>query len=114
MAAIAISLHFQDDRSLAGAHPGERGLGGTAFEEELAEALRGPRAAAGVVAGCSLGAATVLLQSLTRNPLGEPATLGLSAGGMLTVTLGAAYGGVGIPAVIASARRAVSGLTQAE
>lgn len=68
--------------------------GGDGFEEEIVRTLRGSRAAAGIVAGCSLGAATVLLQGLTRNPLAEPATLGLSAGGMLAVTLGAAYGGV--------------------
>lgn len=68
--------------------------GADGFEEEIVRTLRGSRAAAGVVAGCTLGAATVLLQALTRNPLAEPATLGLSAGGMLAVTLGAAYGGV--------------------
>ena len=32
-----------------------------------------------------------MLQAITRNPLAEPATLGLTAGGALTVTLVAAY-----------------------
>ena len=32
-----------------------------------------------------------MLQAITRNPLAEPATLGLTAGGALAVTLVAAY-----------------------
>ncbi|MFT4036364.1 MAG: iron chelate uptake ABC transporter family permease subunit [Patulibacter sp.] len=76
--------------------------GGSGFEEELIRTVRGSRAAAGLVAGATLGGATVLLQSLTRNPLAEPATLGLSSGGMLAVTIGAAYGGVaaGAPTIL--------------
>ena len=57
----------------------------------LVRDVRLPRAAAGVVAGASLAAAAVLLIALTRNPLAEPATLGLTAGGTLAVTLSAAY-----------------------
>ena len=53
--------------------------------------LRLPRAAAGVIAGGALAAAAVVLQAITRNPLAEPATLGLTAGGALAVTLVAAY-----------------------
>ncbi|MBJ7330795.1 MAG: iron ABC transporter permease [Solirubrobacteraceae bacterium] len=50
-----------------------------------------PRAAAGVIAGATLAGAAVLLQALTRNPLAEGATLGLTAGGALAVTIAAAY-----------------------
>ena len=53
--------------------------------------VRLPRALAGIIAGGALGAAAVLLQRVTRNPLAEPATLGLTAGGTLAVTLAAAY-----------------------
>ncbi len=63
--------------------------------ESLGEALffdiRLPRALAGIIAGGALAAAAVVLQALTRNPLAEPATLGMTAGGALTVTLAAAY-----------------------
>ena len=44
-----------------------------------------------MVAGFALAGAAVVLQAVTRNPLAEPATLGLTAGGALTVTLVAAY-----------------------
>ena len=57
--------------------------------------IRLPRALAGVVAGGALAAAAVVLQALTRNPLAEPATLGLTAGGALAVTLVAAYASLG-------------------
>lgn len=63
--------------------------------ESLGEALffdiRLPRALAGIIAGGALAAAAVVLQAITRNPLAEPATLGLTAGGALAVTLVAAY-----------------------
>lgn len=62
-----------------------------AFLVEIVRELRGSRAAAGVLAGATLAASAVLLQSVTRNPLAEPATLGLSAGGTLAVTIVAAF-----------------------
>ncbi|MGD9697111.1 MAG: iron ABC transporter permease [Thermoleophilia bacterium] len=71
-------------------HPDAPGL-----DPALVHDVRLPRAAAGMIAGGTLAAAAVLLQAVTRNPLAEPATLGLSAGGMLAVTLATAYAGVG-------------------
>lgn len=62
-----------------------------AFLVDLVRELRGSRAAAGALAGATLAASAVLLQSVTRNPLAEPATLGLSAGGTLAVTVVAAF-----------------------
>ena len=56
--------------------------------------MRLPRAVAGIVAGGALGAAAVLLIAITRNPLAEPATLGLTAGGTLAVTVTSAYASV--------------------
>jgi len=63
-------------------------------DHALVRDLRLPRALAGVVAGGALAASAVLLQGVTRNPLAEPATLGLTAGGTLAVTVVAAYGSV--------------------
>ena len=60
----------------------------------LVRDVRLPRAVAGIVAGGALGAAAVLLIAITRNPLAEPATLGLTAGGTLAVTVTSAYASV--------------------
>ncbi len=47
--------------------------------------IRLPRAAIGVLAGAALGMAGVLLQSVTRNPLASPGTLGVNAGAYLAI-----------------------------
>lgn len=49
--------------------------------------LRGLRVVSGAAVGASLALAGVLLQCLLRNPLAEPATLGLTTGAGLGVTL---------------------------
>ncbi|MCK9249739.1 MAG: iron ABC transporter permease [Solirubrobacteraceae bacterium] len=64
------------------------------FKAEIVRDLRLQRAAAGALAGGTLAAAAVLLQSVTRNPLAEPATLGLSAGGVLAVTATTAFASI--------------------
>lgn len=64
---------------------------GESLNDALVLDIRLPRAAAGIVAGFALAGAAVILQAITRNPLAEPATLGLTAGGGLAVTLVAAY-----------------------
>jgi iron complex transport system permease protein len=64
---------------------------GDALGSALFTDIRLPRALAGVIAGGALACAAVVLQAITRNPLAEPATLGLTSGGALTVTLVAAY-----------------------
>ena len=61
------------------------------LDSALVRDVRLPRAVSGIVAGGALGAAAVLLIAVTRNPLAEPATLGLTAGGTLAVTLVAAF-----------------------
>ena len=50
--------------------------------------LRLPRTALGLVVGAALGAAGVLMQGHTRNPLAEPGLLGVSAGAALAVVVG--------------------------
>lgn len=49
--------------------------------------VRLPRSSIGVLAGAALGMAGVLLQTVTRNPLASPATLGINAGAYLAVTI---------------------------
>ena len=64
------------------------------LEGAVVRDVRLPRAASGIIAGGALAAAAVLLIAITRNPLAEPATLGLTAGGTLAVTLTTAYASV--------------------
>lgn len=54
--------------------------------------LRLMRLCAATVTGAALGVAGVLLQSVIRNPLGEPHILGLNAGAALAVVLTSALG----------------------
>ncbi|MGK9067085.1 FecCD family ABC transporter permease [Stutzerimonas chloritidismutans] len=54
--------------------------------------LRWPRTELGVLVGVALGAAGLLLQSVTRNPLAEPGLMGVSAGASFAVVLAIALG----------------------
>ncbi|MGU3401367.1 FecCD family ABC transporter permease [Brucellaceae bacterium D45D] len=55
--------------------------------------LRLLRLLCAIVTGAALGMAGTLLQSIIRNPLGEPQILGLNAGAALAVVLATALGG---------------------
>ncbi|MET7527594.1 iron ABC transporter permease [Streptomyces sp900116325] len=55
-------------------------------------ASRLPRLAAGLVVGCTLGAAGAALQSVSRNVLASPDTLAVNAGAYLAVVAVAAFG----------------------
>ncbi|QPF76500.1 iron ABC transporter permease [Roseateles sp. DAIF2] len=50
--------------------------------------LRAPRLLAALLVGAALGAAGVLLQAVTRNPLAEPGLLGVNAGATLAIAAG--------------------------
>ena len=52
--------------------------------------LRFPRTLLGLLVGAALGAAGVLAQSVTRNPLADPGLLGISAGAAVAVVAGSA------------------------
>lgn len=56
-----------------------------------------PRAAIALLVGAALGAAGVVMQSLTRNPIAEPGLLGVNAGAAVAVAAAIALGGVAAP-----------------
>jgi iron complex transport system permease protein len=63
-----------------------------------------PRTALGLAVGAALGVAGVAAQGLTRNPLADPALLGVSGGAALAVVLGITFAGARtLPAHIAFA-----------
>ena len=53
-----------------------------------------PRTLAGLVAGCALGLAGALMQSLTRNPLADPGLLGVNSGASFLTVLGLSLWGI--------------------
>jgi iron complex transport system permease protein len=65
---------------------------GADFDHRIIVHLRLLRLLAGIFAGAALGVAGVILQSIVRNPLGEPHILGLNAGASLAVVIGMVTG----------------------
>lgn len=70
-------------------HPVPEGI------EAAAVASRVPRVVTGALVGAALAVAGAALQGATRNPLGDPGLLGLSAGAGLAVAAGMALGVAG-------------------
>jgi iron complex transport system permease protein len=62
------------------------------FEQRIIVDLRLVRLAAALLTGAALGVAGLLLQTVIRNPLGEPHILGLNAGASLAVVATSALG----------------------
>ena len=56
-------------------------------ETVIVRELRVPRTLLGLLAGLSLGVSGALMQGHTRNPLGDPGLLGVTAGASLAVVL---------------------------
>jgi ferric hydroxamate transport system permease protein len=75
-------------------------------------ASRLPRLLAGVLVGVALGFAGTALQSVARNPLAAPDTLGVDAGASFAVVLTAAFG-VSLPVLPAGGVAFVGGLVTA-
>ena len=70
-----------------------QGTSGAVFADEtVLWGSRIPRLVAGVTVGIALGVAGTLLQSLSRNSLASPDTLGVTAGSYLAVTIVTAFG----------------------
>ena len=67
-------------------------------EAVIVRGLRMPRTAVGLLAGLALGTAGALMQGHTRNPLGDPGLLGVTAGASLAVVLAIAVLDVAAPA----------------
>ncbi|MCA1981745.1 FecCD family ABC transporter permease [Nocardioides nematodiphilus] len=62
-----------------------------------AVAKRVPRTALAVLVGGSLGLAGAVMQGVTRNPLADPALLGVTSGSALAVVCGIAFFGLAAP-----------------
>jgi len=55
------------------------------------------RTVLGLIAGCTLGTAGCVMQSITRNPIADPSILGVNSGAALFVVSGIAFLGVKTP-----------------
>ncbi|MCX2180133.1 iron ABC transporter permease [Streptomyces sp. SKN60] len=62
--------------------------GGTDGDAVIVRELRMPRTFLGLLVGLALGAAGAVAQDITRNPLGDPGLIGISAGGSFAVAAG--------------------------
>jgi ABC-type Fe3+-siderophore transport system permease subunit len=69
----------------------------TSEEAVIVRQLRVPRTALGLMVGIALGVAGALMQGHTRNPLGDPGLLGVTAGASLAVVLSISLLGIGEP-----------------
>ncbi|MFE4373014.1 iron ABC transporter permease [Streptomyces sp. NPDC056835] len=85
---------------------------GSGQADAVLVASRLPRLAAGLVVGCTLGAAGAVLQSVSRNVLASPDTLAVNAGAYLSVVAVAAFG-ITLPAFPAGGTALVGGLLAA-
>lgn len=90
-----------------------QGTSGAVFADpDVLWGSRVPRLAAGIAVGVALGVAGILLQSLARNALASPDTLGVTAGSYLAVTALAAFG-IAVPVWASGAVAFAGGLVAA-
>lgn len=94
-ATLAVFLGSAQLSPLTVLHVLGGGAGTDSTESVVILGLRLPRIAAAVLAGGALAVAGVGFQALTRNPLAEPAVLGVSAGASFGVVVGQLVGGSG-------------------
>ncbi|WP_020390065.1 iron ABC transporter permease [Kribbella catacumbae] len=85
---------------------------GTDNSANVLIASRLPRLLAGVLVGLALGVAGAGLQSLARNPLASPDTLGVNAGAYLAVVVVAAFG-ISLPVLSSGGVAFLGGLAAA-
>jgi iron complex transport system permease protein len=64
-------------------------------DQLIVRSLRVPRTVIGLLVGAALGLAGAVMQGVTRNPLADPALLGIEAGASLAVVAGIAAFSVG-------------------
>lgn len=70
------------------------GYGRDASVNAVIWGTRFPRTLLGIIVGVSLGLAGAIMQALTRNPLGDPGLLGISAGAAFGVVVAVATTGI--------------------
>lgn len=115
VAILALSVvHLTQGTSSVGAVDLLRLLSGQGTDETTAVlvASRVPRLLAGVLVGVGLGVAGTALQSLARNPLASPDTLGIDAGAYLAVVVTATFG-ISLPVLPAGGVAFAGGLATA-
>lgn len=71
--------------------------GGTSGVGEAAVALRMPRTVLAMLVGAALALSGCAMQAVTRNPLADPAILGITPGASLAVVIGIAFFGISSP-----------------
>ncbi len=71
--------------------------GGTTGVGEAAVALRMPRTVLAMLVGAALALSGCAMQAVTRNPLADPAILGITPGASLAVVTGIAFFGISSP-----------------
>ena len=69
-------------------------LFGQGSENAIIWGTRFPRTLLGIVVGVALGLAGAVMQALTRNPLGDPGLLGISAGAAFGIVVAVATTGI--------------------
>ncbi|EXJ14091.1 putative siderophore transport system permease protein [Imhoffiella purpurea] len=99
--AAAAALSLGDYRVPLEALPGILWHGGDSNAAFVVHELRLPRLLTGLLAGAALGMAGAIAQSITRNPLGEPGLLGVTAGAAFAMVLGMAFARLSTPAMLA-------------
>jgi iron-siderophore transport system permease protein len=67
---------------------------GRGSEDAIIWGTRFPRTLLGIVVGAALGLAGAVMQALTRNPLGDPGLLGISAGAAFGIVVAVATTGI--------------------
>ena len=67
---------------------------GHGSEDAVVWGTRFPRTLLGIVVGVALGLAGAVMQALTRNPLGDPGLLGISAGAAFGIVVAVATTGI--------------------
>lgn len=68
----------------------------------VVENIRGPRALLGALAGAALGGSGAAMQGFFRNPLADPALIGVSAGGALAAVAVIVLGGAALAGLTAA------------
>lgn len=69
-------------------------------DQAIVRGIRLPRSLAGLLCGAALGAAGVVMQKLTRNPLADPGLMGVNAGAALAIVIAIWCFGPQVPLLI--------------